>query len=179
MGVGGSFQKNSEILRGDAGMGGQFGHLTVNPGGRRCYCGRNGCLETYVGVAPLSLALEGSTGHHSTSAAARVSEALAAVQQGADVARRELAQQGAWLARAVSTLTAIFDPRVIILGGYLTQLAPLLMPAFEQELRIYTEGEFSHATEMAVSQLGTGAVLDGGIATAINDLVRAPWTLAQ
>jgi predicted NBD/HSP70 family sugar kinase len=179
MGVGGSFQKNSEILRGDAGMGGQFGHLTVNPGGRRCYCGRNGCLETYVGVAPLSLALEGSTGHHSTSAAARVSEALAAVQQGADVARRELAQQGAWLARAVSTLTAIFDPRVIILGGYLTQLAPLLMPAFEQELRIYSEGEFSHATEMAVSQLGTGAVLDGGIATAINDLVRAPWTLAQ
>ena len=30
MGVGGSFQKHSEILRGDAGMGGQFGHLTVN-----------------------------------------------------------------------------------------------------------------------------------------------------
>ena len=177
MGVGGSFQKHSEILRGDAGMGGQFGHLTVNHNGRPCYCGRTGCLETYVGVAPLSRALESSTGHHSSSAAVRVSEALAAVQEERAVAKRELAEQGMWLARAVSTLTAIFDPRVIILGGYLTQLAPLLMPAFEKELGLYGEGEFTHGTEIVVSQLGTAAVLDGGIDTAISDLVREPWTL--
>ncbi|MDR6555754.1 putative NBD/HSP70 family sugar kinase [Arthrobacter pascens] len=177
MGVGGSFQKHSEILRGDAGMGGQFGHLTVNHDGRPCYCGRAGCLETYVGVAPLSRALESSSGHHSSSAAVRVSEALAAVQEGRGVAKRELADQGMWLARAVSTLTAIFDPRVIILGGYLTQLAPLLMPAFEKELGLYGEGEFTHGTEIVVSQLGTAAVLDGGIDTAISDLVRSPWTL--
>jgi predicted NBD/HSP70 family sugar kinase len=178
MGVGGSFQKHSEILRGDAGMGGQFGHLTVNHDGRPCYCGRAGCLETYVGVAPLSLALENSTGHHSPSAAVKVSEALAAVEDGSEVAKRELAEQGKWLARAVSTLTAIFDPRVIILGGYLAQLAPLLMPAFEEELGLWAEGEFTHGTEIAVSQLGTNAVLDGGIDTAITDLVRAPWTIA-
>ena len=177
MGVGGSFQKHSEILRGDAGMGGQFGHLTVNHDGRPCYCGRAGCLETYVGVAPLSLALESSTGHHLSSAAVRVSEALAAVQDGDPAARKELADQGKWLARAVSTLTAIFDPRVIILGGYLTQLAPLLMPAFEEELGLWAEGEFTHGTEIAVSRLGTDAVLDGGIDTAISDLVRSPWTV--
>ncbi|HEU4667030.1 MAG TPA: ROK family protein [Arthrobacter sp.] len=177
MGVGGSFQKHSEILRGDAGMGGQFGHLTVNHDGRPCYCGRAGCLETYVGVAPLSLALESSTGQHSSSAAVKVSEALAAVKDGNIVAKKELADQGKWLARAVSTLTAIFDPRVIILGGYLTQLAPLLMPAFEEELGLWAAGEFTHGTEIAVSQLGTKAVLDGGIDTAINDLVRSPWTV--
>lgn len=178
MGVGGSFQKHSEILRGDAGMGGQFGHLAVNHEGRPCYCGRRGCLETYVGVAPLSRALEKSSGHHSSSAAVRVSEALTAVQEGSEAARQELAGQGKWLARAVSTLTAIFDPRVVILGGYLTELAPLLMPAFEEELGRYSKGEFTHGTEVTVSTLGTSAVLDGGIDTAISVLVRAPWTLA-
>lgn len=177
MGVGGSFQKHSEILRGDAGMGGQFGHLTVSHGGRPCYCGRAGCLETYVGVAPLSRALESSTGYHSSSPAVRVSEALSAVRERHEAARRELAEQGKWLARGVSTLTAIFDPRVIILGGYLTQLAPLLMPAFKKELGLYAEGEFTHPTEISVSRLGTDAVLDGGIDTAISDLVRAPWTV--
>ena len=177
MGVGGSFQKHSEILRGDAGMGGQFGHLTVNHDGRPCYCGRRGCLETYVGVAPLSRALEQSTGHHSSSAAVRVNEALAAVHEASGVARNELAEQGKWLARAVSTLTAIFDPGVIILGGYLSQLAPLLMPAFDDELKLYGAGEFSHASEIRVSPLGTDAVLDGGIHTAISDLVRSPWSL--
>ena len=178
MGVGGSFQKHSEILRGDGGMGGQFGHLTVDHAGRPCYCGRNGCLETYVGVAPLSRALEASTGQHTSSAAMRVSEALGAVRDRTEVARQELAEQGKWLARAVSTLTAIFDPRAIILGGYLTELSPLLMPAFEQELRLYGEGEFTHGTEVAVSRLGTDAVLDGGIDTAINALVRSPWTIS-
>jgi predicted NBD/HSP70 family sugar kinase len=178
MGVGGSFQKHSEILRGDAGMGGQFGHLTVSHDGRPCYCGRAGCLETYVGVGPLSLVLESSTGRHSSSAAVRVSDALAAVRAGTEPAKRELAEQGKWLARAVSTLTAIFDPRVIILGGYLTELSPLLMPAFEHELNRWSEGEFIHGTEIKVSQLGTGAVLDGGIETAISDLVRSPWTAA-
>lgn len=178
MGVGGSFQKHSEILRGDAGMGGQFGHLTVNHGGRPCYCGRAGCLETYVGVAPLSLALESSSGHHSSSAAAKVNEALAAVKDADKTARQELTEQGKWLARAVSTLTAIFDPRVIILGGYLKQLAPLLMPSFEKELGLWAEGEFTHGTAIRVSQLGTDAVLDGGIDTAISDLVRSPWTAA-
>ena len=178
MGVGGSFQKHSEILRGDAGMGGQFGHLTVNHDGPPCYCGRSGCLETYVGVAPLSRALENSTGHHLPSAAVRVSEALSAVEARNDVAARELAEQGKWLARAASTLTAIFDPKVIILGGYLTQLAPLLMPAFTEELSRYSSGEFMHGTETVVSQLGTDAVLDGGIDTAINALVRSPWTVS-
>lgn len=177
MGVGGSFHKHSEILRGDAGMGGQFGHLTVNHDGRPCYCGRAGCLETYVGVAPLSMALESSTGHHSPSAAVKVSEALAAVKDENPVAKKELADQGRWLARAVSTLTAIFDPRMIILGGYLTQLAPLLMPAFEEELGLWAEGEFTHGTEISVSRLGTDAVLDGGIDTAISDLVHSPWTV--
>lgn len=178
MGVGGSFQKHSEILRGDAGMGGQFGHLIVNHGGRSCYCGRSGCLETYVGVAPLSRALESFTGNPSASTAVRVNEALSAVQEGRPAARQELAEQGMWLARAVSTLTAIFDPRVIILGGYLTQLAPLLMPSFEKELALYSEGEFTHRTAITVSRLGTNAVLDGGINTAISDLVRSPWTVA-
>lgn len=178
MGVGGSFQKHSEILRGDAGMGGQFGHLTINHDGPPCYCGRSGCLETYVGVAPLSRALENSTGRHSPSAALRVSEALAAVEARTNVAARELAQQGKWLARAVSTLTAIFDPKVIILGGYLTQLAPLLMPTFTEELSRYTSGEFMHGTETVVSQLGVDAVLDGGIDTAINALVHSPWTVS-
>lgn len=178
MGVGGSFQKHSEILRGDAGMGGQFGHLTVNHDGPPCYCGRRGCLETYVGVAPLSRALENSTGHHSPSAALRVSEALAAVEAGSDVAERELAEQGKWLARAASTLTAIFDPKVIILGGYLTQLAPLLLPAFTEELSRYRSGEFMHGTETVVSQLGVDAVLDGGIDTAIDALVHFPWTVS-
>lgn len=178
MGVGGSFQKHSEILRGDAGMGGQFGHLTVNHNGGPCYCGRNGCLETYVGVAPLSRALESSTGDHPASTAVKVAQALAAVKDGNDLAKRELADQGRWLARAVSTLTAIFDPSVIILGGYLTQLAPLLMPALEEELSQRSGGEFIHGTRIVVSGLGTDAVLDGGIETAVSALVRSPWTLA-
>ena len=47
-GVGGGIILNRELLRG-RGSAGEIGHTTVRPGGRRCPCGRRGCLEAYAG----------------------------------------------------------------------------------------------------------------------------------
>src|SRR6476469_3726016 len=40
-------------LPGETGVGGEFGHRPLNPGGDMCGCGRRGCLETMVGLAAL------------------------------------------------------------------------------------------------------------------------------
>ena len=39
---------DGRLHRGAAGNGGEFGHVMVRPGGRRCMCGRLGCLEAYA-----------------------------------------------------------------------------------------------------------------------------------
>ncbi|MET0511393.1 MAG: ROK family protein [Thermoleophilaceae bacterium] len=37
------------VLHDGRGAAGEFGHMVVNPGGRRCSCGRRGCVEAYAG----------------------------------------------------------------------------------------------------------------------------------
>ena len=38
---------DGQLYRGGSGHSGEFGHICVEPGGLRCNCGKNGCLEAY------------------------------------------------------------------------------------------------------------------------------------
>jgi glucokinase len=51
-GVGGGLILDGELHDG-RGAAGEFGHMVVNPGGRRCSCGRRGCVEAYAGRASM------------------------------------------------------------------------------------------------------------------------------
>jgi glucokinase len=56
--VGGGVVLDNELLVGASGAGGSIGHVVVEPGGRRCGCGAQGCLEAETSA----LAVEGITG---------------------------------------------------------------------------------------------------------------------
>jgi glucokinase len=47
-GLGSGIYTNNQILYGFNGLAGEFGHIRVIPNGRKCKCGRLGCLETYA-----------------------------------------------------------------------------------------------------------------------------------
>ena len=47
-GLGSGFVVDGKLVYGHTGYAGEVGHVTVNPNGRFCQCGRRGCLETYV-----------------------------------------------------------------------------------------------------------------------------------
>lgn len=47
-GLGSGFICNGQLVNGKHGIAGELGHVTVNPNGRQCSCGKKGCLETYV-----------------------------------------------------------------------------------------------------------------------------------
>jgi glucokinase len=48
-GIGGGIIINSRLYRGFSHVGGELGHITVNPHGYRCRCGNTGCFEAYCG----------------------------------------------------------------------------------------------------------------------------------
>lgn len=47
-GLGSGFVINGKLVYGNDGFAGELGHVIVKPNGRKCKCGRRGCLETYV-----------------------------------------------------------------------------------------------------------------------------------
>lgn len=169
-GLGGAYQRHGQVLRGDFGIGAEFGHMIVEPGDRECVCGMRGCLETYVGLGPIARAIGLS---RDRSGARDRAQILAAVTAPTPQLQAEGERQGARLARAVASLISAFDPRVVVLGGHLMDLAPLTMPAFEAELERFRGGSAGRAS-IHVSTLGTSAVLQGGIEAAIHDLCTNP-----
>ena len=53
-GVGGGIILNKNLHRGEDGLGGEIGHMCVQPNGRVCRCGKKGCLEAYSSASALS-----------------------------------------------------------------------------------------------------------------------------
>lgn len=53
-GVGGAFIRNQHVVAGRHNRSGEFGHMTIHPGGRKCFCGKTGCFESYVSKRCLS-----------------------------------------------------------------------------------------------------------------------------
>ncbi|GHO88785.1 ROK family transcriptional regulator [Dictyobacter formicarum] len=86
-----------------------------------------------------------------------------AAQQGNSKALALIEQEGYRLALAVSTITAILDPELIVLGGGIGQRDTLLLPVLERRLQQLTPLK----PRVVASKLGDDGILLGSIATAL------------
>ena len=127
-GVGGGIVVDGRLVAGANAIAGEWGH---NPlpwprpeagelPGPACYCGRHGCIETFLSGPGLAADHAGATGR-----------ALAPPAIAADAAAGEAgalatcARYRDRLARGLALVINILDPHVIVLGGGLSNVAPL------------------------------------------------------
>lgn len=122
-GTGGGLVVNGALVRGPNAIAGEWGH---NPlpwprrgelPGRECYCGKRGCIETWLSGPGLSADHERVTSERATA------EELASRTDAA--ARETLGRHAERMARALASVINIFDPHVIVLGGGVSNLAHL------------------------------------------------------
>jgi len=123
-GCGGGIVSSGRILDGPNGTGGEWGHTPLpwmRPEefpGPRCWCGRLGCLETFLSGTGLAADCDGPGARDASSipgrAAAGEEKAIAALARHADR-----------LARALGLIANILDPDVIVLGGGLSNMQHL------------------------------------------------------
>ncbi|MEV8566140.1 ROK family transcriptional regulator [Streptomyces sp. NPDC051322] len=121
-GVGGGLVVGGQLVTGSSGLAGELGHVTVEPTGRPCRCGKRGCLETVASVPGilascrvLGLRLE------------NLGDLASAVAAAHPVADRVLREAGAALGRVVGAATMTLNPAKVVIGGEITRLAPLLV----------------------------------------------------
>jgi fructokinase len=125
-GCGGGLVVNGRLLDGPRSIGGEWGH---NPlpwatsdeyPGPHCWCGRNGCLETWVSGPGMAADHARLTGE--TLTAVEIAERA---RCGNDAARATLSRHADRLARGLAHVVNITDPDVLVLGGGLSQLPHL------------------------------------------------------
>ena len=131
-GVGGGIVVEGRILTGLNRIGGEWGHnplpwATENERpGYRCYCGKFGCIETFLSGA--GLARE----YFSLSQKELLAEQIAeAEQSGEPDAVQSLAAYQDRLARSLAALVNVLDPDVIVLGGGISNINSLYLGLME------------------------------------------------
>lgn len=134
-GLGSGFVVNGKVMYGHDGFAGEVGHIIVNPDGRRCSCGRNGCLETYVSIRGLCQTVEElleQTDFPSCLRADGKQEftprmVTAAARAGDPLALEAYGRTAKVLGHALANTVAVSSPEAIFLFGGLAQAGDVLL----------------------------------------------------
>ncbi|WP_413116415.1 ROK family transcriptional regulator [Streptomyces sp. CY1] len=119
-GVSASVITHGVPYRGATNSAGEWGHTTVQAGGRRCRCGARGCLEAYVGAeAVLERFRQARRGRTIPGADNESTFAgLLAAADTSSAAQRVLEEAAVYLGAGIANLVNLFNPQRIILGGW-------------------------------------------------------------
>jgi glucokinase len=151
-GIGGAILNDGTVLRG-RGAAGQLGHLTVDPQGRACVCGKTGCVETVSSGTAFATHLAEA----GLPATTRVEDLLAR----SDAAARTVLS--AWarpLRAAIDTLIATCNPDLVLLGGGAGAAAAAALARFPAAPSWFQ-------ADIAAAQLGDDAGVIGAALSAL------------
>jgi fructokinase len=132
-GVGGGIVVNGRIVTGVNGIAGEWGHNPLpwpdldSPGpvpsersesrGPVCYCGKRGCIETFLSGPGLSADHARVTGESLSPP-----ELVEAAQRGSATAEAALRRYERRMARALASIINVLDPEIIVLGGGMSNI---------------------------------------------------------
>ena len=147
-GIGGGVIAEGRLLLGANGYVGEFGHMMIDPQGPSCPCGQVGCWERYASGSAVALEAKriAAEGRLRTVVAAagsideiRSEQVVAAAAAGDQDAIDVLDHFAMWMAAGLANLTNAFDPARFVIGGGLSEAAPVFEPLLRKHVaaRVY------------------------------------------
>jgi predicted NBD/HSP70 family sugar kinase len=182
IGVGGGVISQGRLLRGADGYGGEVGHMPIAEPLHLCGCGRRGCWETAVGLAAL-LREVADQGDPVTDPSVDLEVRLAEIRRRAKIGDgrtlRGLEAIATSLGLGAAILVNIFNPRVLLLGGYFAVLGDFFLETMETELdkRVVATGRGGCRVEL--STLGFTAAVRGGAHVAVEAILADPTSAVR
>ena len=171
VGIGGGVIVGGRPFRGAGGYAGEVGHMSVDPRGRVCRCGRRGCWETEISDQAVLLGTGAPEGMS-------FDEVLCAYAAGERWTLSGVRRVGRSLGAGVANLVNIFNPELIVFGGAVRQIfsatEPLVREALASALAAPAEG-----VRLAVAGLADDSVLVGAAELAFAPLLEDPLGLLQ
>ena len=169
VGIGGGVIVDGRPFRGAGGYAGEVGHMSVDPRGRVCRCGRRGCWETEISDQAVLLATRAADG-------VSLDEVLRAYAAGERWVQPGVRRVGRALGTGVANLVNIFNPELIVFGGAVRHIfsatEPLVREALASALAAPGEG-----VRLAVAGLSDDSVVVGAAELAFAPLLDDPLGL--
>lgn len=179
-GLGSGIFVNGKILHGENGLAGELGHTIVIPNGRKCSCGRSGCLETYVSASGIKRSAFYFMSHVNEKSELRninfreltskkVSELA---DKGDAVALRVFDYTGEILGKAMANAVTLFNPEAIILFGGLADADKLLFDPAKFYFEKYLLNIYKGKAKILKSELQNGRAAVLGACCFIIDTIN-------
>ncbi len=179
-GIGGAIIEKQRILHGAHGFAAELGHFTLDIGGPKCACGKLGCFEALASGSALGEMARQMIDQGKADAIkeyAKGRDQVTGVDVGqcainGDESALEIMRQYAKnLAIGLSSLVAILDPGVIIIGGGVSELGDVLFEPLQEEYEALSEGGLDELVAPIVkASLGEKAGVIGAGALALSEL---------
>lgn len=175
-GIGGGVIIDDRLLVGAQGLAAELGHMTVNPDGPLCGCGKRGHLEALASGPAIARraqerlsAGEASVLREGFERGARLTaeDVGRAALAGDAMARAVIAEAGAAIGLHLANLVHAFNPEMIVLGGGVSQIgAPLFDPIRESLRQHVMHPAYLEGLRIERAALGDDAGLIGAMVLA-------------
>ncbi|ALS01552.1 glucokinase [Enterococcus silesiacus] len=176
-GVGGGIIAEGNLLHGVNGCAGEIGHVTVDPGGFECTCGKRGCLETVssaTGVVRVA--------RHMSEEYAGDSQLKQAIDDGQDVSSKDVFDYAQaddpfalmvvdrvcyFLGLAIGNVGNTLNPSSVVIGGGVSAAGEFLRSRVQTYFEEFTFPEVRTSTQVKLAQLGNEAGVIGAASLAL------------
>lgn len=126
-GVGGAIIIDGKTLKGENNMAGKMGHMVIHHKGRKCNCGRRGCLETYISVSGLIQTVKECNSKPANEEDKIETDKLSGFQivhhykEGNKMIQQAVNKWHYDMIEGILNLCNLFDPSIIVVAGGITE----------------------------------------------------------
>ncbi|MFQ7717724.1 MAG: ROK family glucokinase [Lachnospiraceae bacterium] len=167
-GVGGGIIINGEIAPSHRGVGGELGHITVNPDEEAtCNCGNHGCLEQYasatgvVRIAKKLLAASKEESSLRTLETVTAKDVFDAAKTGDHLAVEAVEVLGKYLGLVVANVALTVDPDVFVIGGGVSKAGQVLIDVITKYYHKFAKIIGDNKAKVVLAKLGNDAGIYG------------------
>lgn len=160
-GVGGAVMSNDEILRGHQNTLGEIGHITMEPNGTMCDCGRLGCLQTFLCSSELE-----------KQAQVPIHKIFKAYEQNQSWAVHLINRAKNYLGMTISNVICMYNPKAVLLAGPMVQEFPVLTENIEFITSKYIWGPLKNSFYIHKQSIGDYSGVVGASALVLNEFLR-------
>ncbi|MHD0318211.1 ROK family protein [Fusobacterium sp. THCT1E2] len=157
-GIGGGIVMNDDILRGDTCVAGEFGHIQIVKNGLECMCGKKGCYERYASATALVKMVKEKTGLKLNG-----KEIFERERAGESVFKEIVEEWIDYLTDGLSTITYIFNPSLIVIGGGVTKQGDYLCERINKSLATKIGVNYKKNLSIRFAELGNNAGMLGAV----------------
>lgn len=178
-GVGGGVIANGELVHGANGAAGEIGHITIDPHGYQCTCGKKGCLETVASATGIVRVAKDKAGSFETDTPLK--QAILADEKMNAKIIIDAAKEGDlygiavtdeisdYLGLACGNIANILNPSTIVIGGGVSKAGEFLAERIRNQFSEYAFPTIRTSTHIRIAELGNDAGVIGASSLVINE----------